>query len=106
MSGAVLEVHLLENCMALRREGYAECGRQNTQIKSSPEHYRKLSGGKSLRLFGAKRLSKATVAKHITIGIFLEVEMLNLCMPLWREAYFKVKFKNTALLEHLRTYTT
>ena len=33
--------------------------------------------------------------KHLTFGVFFEVEMSKKCMPLWREAHFQVKMYKT-----------
>ena len=36
-------------------------------------------------------ISKSKCTKHFNAGALLEVEMLNKCTPLWREAHFEVK---------------
>ena len=40
---------------------------------------------------GAKHTSKSKCTKHVSLGTCLEVEMLEKCMPLWREAHSEVK---------------
>ena len=44
---------------------------------------------------GAKHISKSKCTKHTSFGPLLEVEMLNKCTPLWREAHFQVKMLKT-----------
>jgi hypothetical protein len=47
------------------------------------------------RRCGTKHMSKSKRAKHTILGAFLEVEMMEKCMPLWREAYVQVKMNKT-----------
>ena len=60
-----------------------------------PDHFWKLRCQKDSRRCGAKNISKSKCAKHTRFGPLLEVEMLEKCTPLWREAHFKVKMYKT-----------
>ena len=69
---------------------------QNVQNTSGPDLFWKLRCLKSARPCGAKRISKSKCTKHLRSGPLLEVEMLKMCTPLWREAHFEVKmYKHT-----------
>ena len=46
---------------------------------------------KNARRCGAKHMSKSKCTKHLSFGALLEVEMLEKCTPLKREAHFQVK---------------
>ena len=63
--------------------------------KHISDHFWKLSCRKSARRCGAKHISKSKCAKHTILGPLLEVEMLNKCTPLWREAHVQVKMCKT-----------
>ena len=45
---------------------------------------------KIARRCGTKHISKSKRTKRTIFGAFLDVEMMNKCKPLWREAHFKV----------------
>ena len=64
---------------------------QNVQNTPGSDHFWKLRCRKSARRCGAKHVSKSKCTKHTSSGPLLEVEMSKKCMPLWREAHFKVK---------------
>ena len=64
---------------------------EKAKITSRSEHFWKLRGWKSARRCGAKQISKSKCTKHLSVGPFLEVQMLKKCTPLWREAHFQVK---------------
>ena len=49
---------------------------------------------------GAKHISKSKCTQHLSSGPLLEVEVLNKCTLLWREAHFEVKMYKT---QHSRT---
>ena len=66
-------------------------GSGNVQNTAFSEHFWNLRCGKSARRCGAKHMSKSKVAKHVSLGPLLEVEMSKKCMPLWHEAHFEVK---------------
>ena len=61
---------------------------QNVQNTSAPDHFWKLSCGKSARRCGAKHISKSKCTKHHMFAPLLEVRMLKKCTSLWREAHF------------------
>ena len=62
---------------------------------SRSDHFWKLRCRKSARRCGAKHISKSKCTKHTMVRPLLEVEMSKKCMPLWREAHFKVKMLKT-----------
>ena len=64
---------------------------QNVQNTSAPDHFWKLSCGKSARRCGAKHISKSKCTKHHMFAPLLKVRMLKKCTSLWREAHFQVK---------------
>ena len=64
---------------------------QHVQRTPCSDHFWKLTCRKSARHCGTKRISKSKCTKHVSLGTFLEVEMLKKCTPLWREAHFEVK---------------
>ena len=68
---------------------------QNVQSTSAPDHFWKLSCGKSARRCGAKHISKSKCTKHHMFAPLLEVRMLKKCTSLWREAHFEVKIYKT-----------
>ena len=68
---------------------------QNVQSTSAPDHFWKLSCGKSARRCGAKHISKSKYTKHHMFAPLLEVRMLKKCTSLWREAHFQVKMYKT-----------
>ena len=68
---------------------------QNVQNTPGSDHFWKLRCRKSLRLCGAKHISKSKCTKHTRIGPLLEVEMSKKCTPLWCEAHFQVKMYKT-----------
>ena len=124
-SGPLLEVEMFKKCTPLWREAHFEvkmykthhCWNtfgswdvenvhtvvarstfrsQNVQNTSGPDLFWKLRFLKSARLGGAKHISKSKCTKHTIVGPLLEVEMLKMCTPLWREAHFEVKmYKHT-----------
>ena len=55
------------------------------------EHFWKLRCRRSARRCGAKHILKSKCTKHTTVRALLEVQMLKMCTPLWREAHFEVK---------------
>ena len=73
---------------------------QNVQNTPFSDHCWKLRCCKSARRCGAKHISKSKCTKHTILGPLLEVEMLQKCAPLWREAHFQVKMYKT---HHSRT---
>ena len=68
---------------------------QNVQNTAAPDHFWKLSCGKSARRCGAKHISKSKCTKHHMFAPLLEVRMLKKCTSLWREAHFEVKMHKT-----------
>ena len=68
---------------------------QNVQNTSAPDHFWKLSCGKSVRRCGAKHICKSKCARHHMFAPLLEVRMLKKCTSLWREAHFEVKMYKT-----------
>ena len=50
---------------------------------------------KIARRCGEKHIFKWKCTKHYILGALFEVEMLQNCTPLWREAYFQVKMHKT-----------
>ena len=68
---------------------------QNAQNTRCSCHFWRFRCRKSARRCGAKHISKSTCSKHTILGPLLEVEMLNKCTPLWREAHFEVKMCKT-----------
>ena len=46
---------------------------------------------RSARGCGAKRMSESKCTKKLRSRALLQVEMLEKCTPLWREAHFEVK---------------
>ena len=86
---------------------------QNEQNTSAPDHFWKLSCGKSARRCGAKHISKSKCTTfgschvekvHAVVARstfpsqnvpLLEVVMWRKCTPLWREAHFQVKMYKT-----------
>ena len=64
---------------------------QNVQNASVSEHFWKFRCRKSARHCGAKHIAKSTMLKTDGLGAFLEVQMLEKCTPLWREAHCQVK---------------
>ena len=50
---------------------------------------------KSARRCGAKHICKSKCTKRTTFRALLEVEILQKCAPLWREAHFQVKMLKT-----------
>ena len=71
------------------------CRSQNAQNTPRSDHFWKLRCRKSARRCGAKHISKSKCIKHTILGPLLEVEMSKKCMPLWREAHFRVKMYKT-----------
>ena len=74
---------------------------QNVQNTPFSDHFWKLRCRKSARRCGAKHISKSKCAKHLSFGALLEVAMLKKCTPLWREAHFQVKMRNTPQLRSI-----
>ena len=68
---------------------------QNVQDTPFSDHFWKLRCWKSARRCGAKHILKSKCTKHTILRPLLEVEMLEKCTPLWREAHFKVKMYKT-----------
>ena len=73
---------------------------QNVQNTPVSDHFWKLRCRKSARRCGAKHISKSKCTKHTSVLPLLEVEISKKCMPLWREAHFKVKMYKA---HHVRT---
>ena len=68
---------------------------QNVQNTRGADQFWQLRCRKSARHCGAKDILKSKCTKHTSFGPLLEVETSKKCMPLWREAYFKVKMCKT-----------
>ena len=68
---------------------------QNVQNTPGSDHFWKLRCRKSESRCGAKHISKSKCTKHTRFGPLLEVEMLKISTPLWREAHFEVKMYKT-----------
>ena len=68
---------------------------QNVQNTPFPEHFCKLRCRKMARRCGAKRICKSKCTKYLTVGAFLDVVLLKICTPLWREAHFVGKVLKT-----------
>ena len=64
-------------------------GSQKWQSTSVSDDFWTLRCGKSARRCGAKHIWKYKVAKHLSVGRLLEVQMSKKCTPLWREAHFE-----------------
>ena len=64
---------------------------QNVQNTPFSDHFWKLRCRTIARRCGAKHISKSKCTKHTILGPLLEVEMSNICTPLWRAAHFEVK---------------
>ena len=73
---------------------------QHVKYTRGSDHFWKLRCRKSARRCGAKHISKSKCTKHTILGPLLEVEMLQKCTPLWREAHFEVKMYKA---HHVRT---
>ena len=82
----------MKNCTPLWRETHFQVKMCKTL---GADHFGKLRCRKSARRCGAKHISKSKCTKHTRSGPLLEVEMLNKCTPLWREAHFQVKMCKT-----------
>ena len=67
---------------------------QNVQNTPASDHFWKLRCRKSAHRCGAKHISKSKCTDTI-LRPLLEVEMLEKCTPLWREAHFEVKMYKT-----------
>ena len=61
------------------------------QTAPGSDHFWKLRCRKSARCCGAKHISKSKCTEHARFGPLLDVEMLQKCTPLWREARLEVK---------------
>ena len=72
----------------------------NVQNTPMSEHFWKLRCQKSACRFGAKHIFKSKCSKHANVGPLLEVQLLEKCTPVWREAHFQVKMYKT---HHART---
>ena len=70
-------------------------GSQKWQNTRGSDDFWTLRCGKSARRCGAKHIWKSKVAKHLSVGRLLEVQMSKKCTPLWREAHFEVKMYQT-----------
>ena len=68
---------------------------QNVQNTPASDHFWKLRCRKSAHRCGAKHISKSKCTRHTILRPLLEVEMLEKCTPLWREAHFEVKMYKT-----------
>ena len=66
-------------------------GSQHVKNTRGSDHFWKLRCRKSARRCGAKHISKSKYTKHTILGPLLEVEMLQKCALLWREAHVEVK---------------
>ena len=71
------------------------CPIQNVQKTSLLDHFWKLRCRKSARRCGARHMSNSKCTKNIIVGPLLEVQMLKMCTPLWREAHVEVKMYKT-----------
>ena len=87
----------MKNCTPLWRETHFQVKMCKTL---GADHFGKLRCRKSARRCGAKHISKSKCTKHTRSGPLLEVEMLNKCTPLWREAHFQVKMCKTLGADH------
>jgi len=74
------------------------CGEVELEVKSQeakstscPEQFWEFIGWKTAWRCGAKHILKSKCAKHTRFGARLEVEMLEKCTALWREAHLEVK---------------
>ena len=129
MFGALLEVEMMKKCTPLQREAHVQvkmykthqlwstfgswdiekvhavvarstCPSQNVQTTPFSDHFWKLRCSKSARRCGAKHISKSKCTKHTRFWALFEVDMLEKCTPLWREAHFQVKMLKK---RHVRT---
>ena len=120
MFGALLEVEMMKKCTPLQREAHVQvkmykthqlwstfgswdiekvhavvarstCPSQNVQTTPFSDHFWKLRCSNSARRCGAKHISKSKCTKHTRFWALFEVDMLEKCTPLWREAHFQVK---------------
>ena len=73
---------------------------QNVQNNVCSDHFLKFRCRKIARRCGEKHILKAKCTKQCMFGPLFEVQMSKNCMPLWREAHFKVKMYKTM---HVRT---
>ena len=87
----------VQKCTPLWREAHLEVKMQSFLVSV---HFWKLRCRKSVRLCGAKHISKSKCTKHTTFGPRLEVEMLKKCTPLWREAHLEVKMQSFLVSVH------
>ena len=68
---------------------------KNVQNTPGADHFWELRCRKSARRCGAKHISKPKCTKHHMFAPLLEVQMSQMCTPLWREADFQVKMLKT-----------
>ena len=79
----------IKNCTPLWREVRFEVKMYKTrQLRSTVRNW---DVEKSARRCGAQQISKSKCTKHLSVGPFLEVEMLKKRTALWREAHSEVK---------------
>ena len=51
------------------------------------------------RRCGAKHISKSKCTRHLSLRVLLGIEMLEKCMPLWREVSFEVRVLKHQMFE-------
>ena len=64
---------------------------QNSQNTRGSDHLSKLRCRKSAHGCGEKHMSKSTCVQHCSSWALFETEMLQKCVPLWRETISKPK---------------
>ena len=79
----------VKNCTPLWREAHFE-------VKSGKTRHARSTFGswvveKVHAVVARSTFGSQNVAKHVSVGALLEVEMWKKCTPLWREAHFKSK---------------
>ena len=73
---------------------------QNVQNTSAPDHFWKLSCGKSARRCGAKHISKSKCTRHHMFAPFLEVRMLKKCTSLLARSTFRSQNEQNTCSRH------
>ena len=90
--GALLEVQMWKKHTPLWHVvARSTCRSQNGKNTTCSDKPLEVRCSKRPRRCGAKHVSKSKHSKHLSFGTLLDVEILQKCRPLWREANFEVK---------------